>query len=169
MPAIVTRVPSHTQPQGDRSRIQTTHIALKMCRHVAAFHSSRLSLAPPPQRRRHGLHPPYRDARGHHVLSSSRAGSSSHLLDVASSKTRSSPLSPLCRRTHYSSGRQTPHTDDPHRPQDVSSLLRQSTPQPQPQRRPPSHQTEVTGTILFPNRVLAPSPSPQTSPSQPTD
>ena len=100
----------------------------------------------------------------------------SHLLDVASSKTRSSPLSPMCRRTHYSSGRRTPHTDDPHRPQDVPSLLRQSTPQPQPQlqpqpqpqpqRRPPNHQTEVAETVLFPHRVLAPSPSPQTSPSQ---
>ena len=59
MSAIVTRVPSHTQPQGDGSRIQTTHIALKMCHHVAAVHSSCLSLVPQPQRRRHGLHPPH--------------------------------------------------------------------------------------------------------------
>ena len=169
MSAIVTRVPSHTQPQGDGSRIQTTHIALKMCRHVAAVHSSCLSLVPQPQRRRHGLHPPpRRDVRGH-ALSSSRAGSSSNLLDVASSKTRPSPLSPMCRRTQPQGD--GPHTQTTHIALKMcrhvaavhSSCLSLV---PQPQRRPPNHQTEVTETMLFPHRVLAPRPSPQTSPSQ---
>ena len=122
---IVTHVPSHTTSGRRTPHTDNPHRPpdVSSCRgspllmSVVGSSTSTTTARPPSATRR--------DARGH-ALSSSRAGSSSHLLDVASSKTRSSPLSPT--RRHPQSERRTPHTDGPYRPPDVSSLLWQSTP-----------------------------------------